>query len=235
MPVEANSVPRLEAGREGGWWLRRWASGRVVAGITSRHVETSLLLRRLQAPPTVEAEQVHGSSVAAIERRTGSLPPVQGCDALVTSVPGLALLIRTADCLPLFFADPSRGVVGLAHVGWRGLAEELPARVLAMCRHVYHSPASELRVVIGPAIRSCCYEVGLEFESRFGRFVQVRGGRRTCDLIGVAMDQLLRCGIRPEHLLDSQRCTACEAQHWFSLRREGQATGRLTALIMVRP
>ena len=255
--------PRFEASRGHGWWFRRWAGPRVRAGVTDRHTDLARLLCEVEPPVTaVEAEQVHGGSVAVIERAdeatlrlapprrsgVGSLriPPhgqspwgstsaVPGADALVTRVPGIALCVRSADCVPIFVADPPRGVVGIAHAGWRGVVASLPARVISVLRHAYHSRASDLQIAIGPAIRVCCYEVGPEFAERFGPFVQERDGRRTCDLVGVARAQLLLCGVRPDRVLDSGRCTACEAQHWFSLRREGPSAGRLTSLILLRP
>jgi len=214
-----------------------------VAGLTSRHVEASRLLQDLHPSATmVEAEQVHGSSIAVIAHApppagmAGNTPTaVPGCDALLTHVAGVALGVRTADCLPLFFADPGRGAVGIAHVGWRGLVGHLPARVVAAFRHVYQTWPRELAVAIGPAIRACCYEVGPEFAGQFGPFVQERGARRTCDLVGVAVDQLRRCGVRTGQILDTGQCTACDVQRWYSLRQEGPATGRLTSLIMLRP
>ena len=236
MPVAANNAPRLEGTREGGWRLNGWASARIVAGITSRHLDSARLLRSLRAPAvTVEAEQVHGSSIAIIGRASVTPQIVPGCDALLTGLAGVTLFIRTADCLPVFFAAPSRGVVGLAHAGWRGLAADLPARMVAAVRHVYHARADELWVAIGPAIRSCCYDVGPEFRGRFGPFVHERGGRRTCDLVSAALDQLRRCGVRSDRVLDTQQCTACDIQRWFSLRQEGPSTGRLTSLIMLQP
>jgi YfiH family protein len=235
-PLTDRADPALRFHREGGWWFYRWASSQVVAGITDRRIEPSQLFHGLPSSVTaVGAEQVHGGSVAMIGRSGSSTQTVPGCDALLTSLPGVTLLVRTADCLPIFFADLSRGIVGIAHAGWRGLAVSLPARVVAAFRHGYHSQAEALHVAIGPAIRACCYEVGPEFAARFGPFVQDRGTRRTCDLVGVAMDQLRRCGVRPDHVVDTQHCTACEAQHWFSLRREGPSTGRLTSAIMLRP
>jgi len=219
-----------------GWWFGGWVSSGVKAGITDRHTSLSDLVKALAWPVTaVGAEQVHGGSVAVVERCEEDAATVPGCDALLTRVPGLALTVRSADCLPIFFADPSRGVIGIAHAGWRGLSVSLPARVVSALRHAYHTQASELRVALGPAIRACCYEVGPEFAARFGPFVREHGGRRTCDLIGVAHAQLLACGIRPDHILDSERCTACDTQQWFSLRREGPDTGRLTSLIVLRP
>ena len=206
-----------------------------MAGITTRHIDSSALLQRLpDFVRRVEAEQVHGGSVAMIGS-SSSCALVPGADALVTGVAGVVLLIRTADCLPVFFADPRRGMVGLAHAGWRGLACSVLANVVSAFRTVSRTRPEELSVAIGPAIRSCCYEVGPEFTGRFGPFVTVREGRRTCDLIGVATEQLRRCGVRAKRLVDAGHCTGCEPQQWFSLRREGQDTGRLTSLIMVRP
>ena len=236
MPVAENSaVARLEQIGERGWWFTRWGSARVMAGVTDRHVDRFALLRRLPSSvASVEAEQAHGSSIAIIEHPPEPSAPIAGCDGLLTSSAELALLIRTADCLPIFFAEPSRGVIGIAHVGWRGLAALLPLRMLAAFRGVYHIRAEALRVAIGPAIRDCCYEVGSEFTLHFGPFVRQRGARRTCDLVGAAVHQLRQGGVRPERIADCQQCTACDTQRWYSLRREGPATGRLTALIMLR-
>ena len=89
-------------------------------------------------------------------------------------------------------------------------------------------------MAIGPGIRACCYEVGPEFESRFGSFVQVKGNRRTCDLIGAALAQLRRGGVAAASIIDCQQCTACNASRWFSIRREGQTTGRLLSFIAIR-
>ncbi len=229
-------APEFTAQAQQGWWLQHWASPRIMAGGTDRHLNQRQLLEGVRSSPVlVEAEQVHGGSLASIGHVRSCAKPIPGCDALLTDVPGMALLIRTADCLPIFFAAPWRGVVGIAHAGWRGLAALLPAKMIAAFRHLYHARPEELHVAIGPAIRSCCYEVGAEFEKRFGRFVQERKGRRTCDLIGVATDQLRQSGVRAQQLFDSGCCTACDLKQWFSVRREGASTGRLTSLIMLHP
>ena len=229
----AESSARLQEARSGTWWFARWPSPSIAAGLTDRSCEPSRLLAAVRSPVTASAEQVHGGSVAVVgSRREWS--PIQGADALVTDVPGVALLIRTADCLPVFFADPARRAVGLAHAGWRGLAAGLPVRVVAAMRRAYRTPPGELAVAIGPAIRACCYEVGREFAHDFGPFVRQHGARRTCDLAGAAVDQLRRCGLLAERVFDSQRCTACETHTWFSLRQEGPAAGRLVSFVMLR-
>ena len=236
MPQEANNSSGLRPAPQHGWWYRRWASARIFAGVTDRFTSVDQLLDRLPfQASTVELDQVHGGSLAVIEAPPTTRGRIAGCDALLTRQSGVALLVRTADCLPLVIADPSRGVVGIVHAGWRGLAAELPLRTIMAFRQLYHSAPGALRVGIGPAIRSCCYEVGPEFVARFGAFVQQRHGRWMCDLIGVAVDQLQQGGVRRRQVMDSGRCTSCETQHWFSVRREGDATGRLTSLIAIRP
>jgi YfiH family protein len=235
MAMVETELSLLHEGPPGLWRFIGWGPAWVTAGVTGRSTDLSQLQQHLSTTRSVvQAEQVHGSSIAVIYQSLDVAAPVAGCDALLTSLPQTALVIRTADCLPLFLVDPSRRAIGIAHAGWRGLAAGLPLRCLAAFRHVYHSRPEELRVAIGPAIRSCCYEVGPEFERHFGSFVQVRARRRTCDLTGLAIDQLRRGGVSPAQIRDSQQCTACAGSPWFSIRREGQATGRLLSFIMIR-
>jgi YfiH family protein len=233
--VAATESSVLRQGPPGLWRLTGWGPSWVTAGIVGPPAEHSRLITHLPAARRViQAEQVHGSSIAVVQHAREDTRPVAGCDALLTSVPGVGLVIRTADCLPIFLLDPRRRAIGIAHAGWRGLAAGLPLRLVAAFRHLYHSVPSALRVAIGPAIRSCCYEVGPEFETRFGSFVQVRDGRRTCDLIGVAIEQLQRGGVSPARIVDSGQCTSCSSSSWCSIRRDGQETGRLLSFIAIR-
>ena len=235
MALAATDSPVLREGPPGLWRLAGWGPSWVTAGIVGPPAELSQMLPHLPgARSVVQVEQVHGSSLAVIQHACELTRPVAGCDALMTNSSGIGLVIRTADCLPIFFLDPSRRAVGLAHAGWRGLAAGLPLRLVAAFRHQYHSRPQELRVAIGPSIRSCCYEVGQEFTARFGPFVQVREGRRTCDLIGAAIEQLRRGGIRPAQIVDSGQCTSCSSSSWCSIRRDGQQTGRLLSFIAIR-
>ena len=234
MALAVGQAARFVHAQDGGWRFRPWASSRCAAGVTDRRQTAAALAASLGgAAALITAEQVHGAGIAVIGRADVA-GPIAGCDALLTALPDVALGIRSADCLPVFFADPVRGVVGLAHAGWRGLAAELPLRMIAAFRHAFQSPPGDLHVAIGPAIRACCYEVGADFPAAFAPFLRREGARRTCDLIGAAIAQLRRGGVRADRITDAERCTACDATQWFSLRREGPQTGRLSSLIMWR-
>jgi len=234
-PDERPLTGALEPHRAGGWRYARWPR-RIGAVITDRRADAEAVIGSLAPASCVEAEQVHGAGIAVIAG-----PPaaarlrVPGCDGLITAVPGVALAVRTADCLPVLLAEPVRGVVGLAHAGWRGLAAGIAGRLAGAALHECGCDPGDLHAAIGPGIRSCCYEVGPEFGRWFAPHMQERGGRLFCDLTGAVRAQLERAGVRPGRIHDTGRCTACEMETWFSLRREGQETGRLVSCIMYRP
>ena len=240
--------------------LKEWKKTGIQAGFTTRHFPLVIhktdellqpenqkklavsLLPGKNAPPCLHTKfallnQVHGDSVAVIEDAEkyakDGFYHFHECDAALTNIPGLTLLVLTADCLSVFLS--AGAWVGIVHAGWRGLSVQLPMRAMAALWHAYHSRPEDITVAIGPAIRSCCYEVGREFNDQFGAFVRERAGRLMCDVAGIAVDQLRRSGVRPDRILDCGLCTACDAQHWYSVRREGQATGRMTSFVMLKP
>ena len=234
MPTAASETAGLAPWRPGMWrWCLPSLRG-VVAGVADRSADYQALARLL-APRRgfVQAQQVHGASTANLLGAVAGDLVVPGCDALLTSTPAMALAVRSADCLPIIVWDPVRRVAGALHAGWRGLEKGLPMRVVALMAHAFGARASETWVAIGPAIRSCCYEVGPEFEARFPAFVSIRDGRRICDLVACAVHQLLQAGLPARRIVDSGVCTACDTSRWFSVRKDGSGTGRLLSFIMI--
>jgi hypothetical protein len=152
--------------------------------------------------------QVHG---AEVHRAVAGQRGVPG-DGLWTEEPRVPMLKVTADCLPVALARTNGGPgLCLVHAGWRGLAEGvLEAGVAAL--------GGPIAAVIGPGIGACCYEVGPNVARLFG----VRG--RMLDLRAAAERALRAAGVeRIEHV---DLCTACEAERFFSHRRDGGVTGR---------
>jgi YfiH family protein len=177
--------------------------------------------RRLCVEAGTEAEhlrfgrQVHG---AQVRRANGQGKPGDG---LWSATPGEPLLVFTADCLPvaLVRTDGERPAVAALHVGWRGLLGGIVRAGAAALGE------SRLSAVIGPGIGPCCYDVGEEvagpFRSQFGPEV-VKGGR--LDLWSAAELALRDAGVSDVTRLDL--CTACDADRFFSHRRDEGRTGR---------
>lgn len=176
------------------------------------------------------ARQVHGSRVTEA-RPTGVVTPgteYEHCDGLWSDRPAQAMLLVTADCLPVALwrtgGEPRLAVV---HVGWRGLLAGIAqSGVLALAD-------GEVSAAIGPGIGPCCYEVGEEvagpFRERFGPDV-LRG--RHLDLPLATQRALLEAGCRQVERDD--HCTACEPELFFSHRRDRGATGRQGIVAFIR-
>jgi polyphenol oxidase len=146
-------------------------------------------------------------------------------DAIVTSRPGLAIGVSTADCGPVLFAEPQAGIVGAAHAGWRGaLAGVTDAAIAAMER----LGAARARIVaaIGPMIRQPNYEVGPDLMDRFiaadpanRRFFApaARDGHFMFDLAGYVAGRLAAAGIGT--IADLGACTYADPEQFYSYRR----------------
>ena len=157
--------------------------------------------------------QVHG---AAVVRANGRGDPA---DAIWTDEADRALVVVTADCLPVALVRLGGApALALVHVGWRGVVEGVvPAAVSAL--------GGRLAAVIGPGIGPCCYEVREDVSGLFDRGV-VRNGR--LDLPGAVERALGAAGVgRVDRL---HECTACHPERYFSHRRDAGVTGRQAAI-----
>jgi polyphenol oxidase len=176
------------------------------------------------------AWQVHGATVTEAEPR-GILRPgteFARCDGLRTERPGQAMVLVTADCLPMALAR-ANGTPALAvlHVGWKGLlAGIVEAGVQAL-------DGGPLAAAIGPGIGPCCYEVGEEvaapYRERFGN--EIVAGRKL-DLAEAAERALRAAGV--EDVRRTGHCTACEPDFFFSHRRDRGLTGRQGVVAHIR-
>jgi YfiH family protein len=184
------------------------------------------------------ANQVHSADVARIDApQDGPAPKV---DALVTDRPGLALVILTADCQPVLFADREAGVIGAAHAGWKGaIAGVLEETLDAM--EALGATRGNISAVIGPTISQRAYEVGPEFfedflaeapeNARF--FTNGEGDRYLFDLPAYGLHRLRQAGVG--HAEWTRHCTYSDPERFYSYRRSVHRKeadyGRLISLI----
>jgi purine-nucleoside/S-methyl-5'-thioadenosine phosphorylase / adenosine deaminase len=166
--------------------------------------------------------QVHG---AVVRRAVGRGEPGDG---VWSDTPGEALLVFTADCVPVAIAreGASRPAIAAVHVGWRGLlAGVVQSATTALGE-------GRLAAAIGPGIGPCCYEVGEEvaapFRARFGPGI-VRD--RRLDLWAATEQALRAAGVSTVTRVDL--CTACNPELFFSHRRDGAHTGRQGLIVYV--
>jgi len=149
-------------------------------------------------------------------------------DSLVTNRPGLALSIRTADCYPILLADTRNRAVAAIHAGWRGTAAHIVVKTLERMTSEFGTTPSDVYAAIGPGIGVCCYEVGEEVARHFGCDV-----RTHLDLASENRKQLETAGVPPQNIEALGVCTFCDAERFFSYRREKEKAGRMTSFIRI--
>jgi len=177
-------------------------------------------------------KQIHSDNILEARGGAGASKGCPDADAYITNEKNLPIAIRTADCVPIFIFDPLHRVIGLAHAGWKGTYKAIAAKTVQRMQEKYASQPSDLRIVLGPSIRECCYQVGEKFRDYFPAHVQDREGFLYADVISANRDQLLQAGVRPENILDSGICTCCN-KDYFSFRRDGPSAGRMISLMML--
>lgn len=181
----------------------------------------------------VTAGQVHGTTVQQVEAPRHA----PFCDGLVTTTPGLLLAIATADCAAVLLADPTAGVVGACHAGWRGAAAGVVEKTVAVMEEQGADPAA-LRAHIGPCLSREAFEVGPEVADQFDDDVVHRQDdweRPHVDLKAAVRRQLEAVGVPPSAIGVSGHCTLQEPDTFFSHRGSGGTTGRMFGAIVLRP
>ena len=205
--------------------------------ITIAHRKIFCRLNDLDLDHFVCLEQVHGANIVRVGEtdmtkgvRSNS-DSCKGTDASITNVSDLVLAVRTADCAPLFFMDTKKKAIGMAHVGWRGASENLPAKMIQAFRRQFLSRPEDIIVGFGPMIRPCCYEVGADFREVFGAYVFKRDVHYIFDLPGWITENLKSEGIRTEQIYDSQFCTSCMNNEFPSYRKEGSKVRHMWSVL----
>ncbi len=187
--------------------------------------------RRLVAPPWSWLRQVHGSRVVQVDGAGACAG--EEADAAITVDRGAVLAVHVADCVPLLLAGD--GVLGVAHVGWRGLMAGVVEETVAALRALGGDVA--LRPEIGPCIRARCYEFGAAdldaVASRYGPLVRsvTTQGRPALDLPSGVRIALDRVGLPAP--ADAGVCTACSPAHWSY--RADRASGRQALVAWLEP
>jgi YfiH family protein len=179
---------------------------------------------KLNPANLVCANQVHGNAVkivSASDKNTFA----GGCDGLITADKEIMLGIFTADCVPLLISAGKRELKAAVHIGWKGLSAGIMENTLEMLKKEFCLRPEEIKIYIGPHIRSCCYEVGCEMESEFN--VKLNSNR--LDLSEIICNKLKKFGING--VFDIKRCTFHEEDSFFSYRRNRCAERILSVII----
>lgn len=165
-------------------------------------------------------------------------------DGLVTDVPGLCLVTSYADCVPLYFVDPVRKVIGLSHSGWRGTVGKIGEKTVRIMREQFGSDPADILACVGPSVCMDCYEVSEDvidrvreaFEEKVWHklFYKKADGKYQLDLWKANEEIFREAGILPEHMAVTNVCTHCNSKILYSHRTAGDKRGNLCAFLALK-
>jgi len=160
-------------------------------------------------------------------------------DAMITDQPGILLIIKTADCLPVFLVDVEGKTIAAVHCGWKGTKKRVLQKTVGAMKSSFGSVPESILVAMGPCIASSCYEVG---EDVLSEFVQTglsrdvfqkhpkRENKYFLDLNKANRIQLTEVGVQEENIISVDVCTHCD-DDLLSYRRDRKTAQRLVNFI----
>lgn len=161
-------------------------------------------------------------------------------DGLITDRSGVALVTQYADCTPLLFCDPVKGVIASSHAGWRGTAKLIGEKTVEKMVTEYGCKPENIIAAIGPCIGKCCYEVDGPVASAFSAipFLNLKtvlfpkeNGKYMLDLVEANKQILVHSGINPDNIDLSDICTCCNCDELHSHRATHGMRGNLAMII----
>ena len=195
---------------------------------------------RLRQFKPVFLRQIHSGIFHVVEEVPRERP---AGDALLTGLPGLLLVIKTADCLPVLILSRERRAVAAAHCGWKSIAQGLVQKVVRGMEERFGCRPASLWAAFGPCIGKDCYEVGEDVRQTF-RNRGLNGdaflphpslpGKYYLDLVQANRHQLLECGVTESNLFRIDRCSHCR-KNFLSYRRSRRTKGRMLNFIGIVP
>ena len=162
--------------------------------------------------------QVHGIQIGFVESAGQDLGDVDG---MWTTVSGLTVAVRTADCVPILLRRRDGAAVAALHAGWRGSIADIVGQFVATVERAGDAPA-EWEAMIGPSARGCCYEVDEDLARRFQERVPASVKGRNLDLAAFNASRLRELGVQKIDVHPA--CTICAIDEngpiFHSFRRE---------------
>ena len=197
----------------------------------------------------VFSQQTHTTNVRVVtetDRGAGIARPrvFTDVDGLVTNVPGICLVTFFADCVPLYFVDPVKRVIGLAHSGWRGTVGKIGKVTVERMQGSFGCRPEDILAAVGPSVCQDCYEVSEDVIEQFCErfepaahaqlFYRKENGKYQLNLWKANELVFLEAGILPEHMAVTNLCTHCNSKILYSHRAMGNERGNLAAFLALK-
>lgn len=189
----------------------------------------------------VFSNQVHCDTIVSVQKEDmgngiSSQQKWDSVDGLITNEPGVPIIIFAADCVPVFFLDKKKKVIGLVHSGWKGTVLKISAKCIEKMVAEYSCAPEDIMVAIGPSIGVCHFEVGDEvadiFRDTFGETVLEKQEKWHVNMQKAIEIQLREKGVK--NIIKADICTYCHSDLLFSHRKTNGKRGVMAGIMELR-
>lgn len=209
----------------------------IIFGFSELGVELNTLGEFFKVERLIELKQVHSNII----HFSGEITPGANGDGIVLEQKNEMAVIKTADCVPLFFWEKNCSTGGIIHVGWQGLYKGIEKKLLELLKK-RAVDFSGLRFYMGPAVEADCYEVGRDLYDKFSGkayrdevFHQKNGEKYRMDIKKGIAFSLKKEGIADAQIQASRLCTFCERERFPSYRRDRKTGSRIYNFLLLKP
>jgi len=176
----------------------------------------------------IQPHQVHEDKIAIIDNPYIDRENLRGIDALITSLDGCAIGVRSADCVPILLYDSVNSVIAAIHSGWRGTVKRISQKTVRQMTHEFGTVPASLRAVIGPSIGPEAFEVKSDVVDAFqeagfqmGRICKAKGSNTfLIDLWEANKSLLVEMGMNPQNIQVAGICSYTNHNEFYSARYE---------------
>lgn len=209
-----------------------------------RNIDTAINFAQTNIPnfkTIVIPEQIHSTNVENFGANLiDNVERISETDGVVTKDINSVLTVITADCCPIIFADKKQGIVGIAHLGWRGSVKRLGQKMVKKIIEM-GGKKEDIMAAIGPSIGQCCYDVEderyyqfvEEFDGYADKIFHRHQGKLHLNLALLNYLQIKELGILEKNIDHFPFCTKCDKKRFFSYRRDKkQDYGEMLSFIL---
>ncbi|ADU30460.1 peptidoglycan editing factor PgeF [Evansella cellulosilytica] len=191
------------------------------------------------------SDQVHENKVVKVTNKMAGSGvydyqnSIKSTDGVYTTETNILLALCFADCVPLYFYEPKKEIVGIAHAGWKGTVKNIVGEMVHKWTKDENVDPANIKAAIGPSIGPCCYVVDdhvIHFvndvlQGEHKPYSKVSAGQYALDLKQLNLQLMVASGILKENIDVSHYCTSCSESLFFSHRRDKGKTGRMVSFI----
>ena len=194
----------------------------IINFFTTKEYDLSTALKKLNIKNYFCLNQINSNIVHIVDE---NYQDKKDGDAFITKIPNCALVIRTADCIPMVIYDKKQKIIGAIHSGWKGTLNSIIEKTINSMIDNFSSNPKDLYLYLYPSIQKYHFEIGKDVYDQFAqklenikKYTTQKNEKYYLDLQQIVIDDAIKTGVLKEHIFNNNVCTYCHNDIFYSYR-----------------